>query len=106
MNEIPPPSPPDEPAPKDGPAPSPPASGDGCLFVIGVFGGFFLFLLGGWMVLVASKSQIVGWIYLLGTLVTAVWLATKPGFRGLAIGIFLGLGAFALLIAICSGTHF
>ena len=32
-------------------------------------------------------------------------MATKASTRGLAIGIFLGLGAILLLIAVCSGFH-
>ena len=53
----------------------------------------------------AKGSETIGGAYLIISGFIALWLALKPNFRGLALGIFLGIGAVLLLIAACSGVR-
>lgn len=85
---------------------STPQSGTGGCFSLlgGAIGGFFLFVILGYAVS-GLNDRTFGILYLITSFVAAIWLATKPRFRGFAIGIFLGMGAVLLLISICSGFH-
>ncbi len=86
--------------------PSAPATSDGCALIVGVIAGFILFVVCGAGVLSIGRSGAFGTVYLIISFGGAVTLAFRPGFgRGMAIGIFLGLGAVLMLIAICSGSH-
>jgi hypothetical protein len=75
------------------------------MLVVGAIGGFVLFFIIGASVLKAFNSSTATVWYGLVSFIGACWLATKPGSRGFAIGIFLGLGAVLLLMAICSGMQ-
>jgi hypothetical protein len=78
----------------------------GCNFVAGAIGGFILFYIGGALALSASRgSSTLAVLYLASAFIVAVACMFKPALRGLAAGIFLGLGCVLLLIAICSGFH-
>ncbi len=85
---------------------STPQSGTGGCFALlgGAIGGFFIFVILGYAVLAVTDSAF-GFLYVITSFVAAIWLATKPSYRGFAIGIFLGMGAVLLLISICSGFH-
>jgi hypothetical protein len=95
---------PSDPKPDDLPTPRPPPSRvDAAVeFGFGVIGGLVLFFLGGWLVL-SFRNQSVGGAYLVLAAGVAFAGTIRPGTRGLALGIFLGLGGILLLLAICSG---
>jgi hypothetical protein len=79
----------------------PTSSAQGCAFIAGLFGGFFVFLGAGWFSLVISNGTL-GAPYMIFSSIAAFLLVRKPGgLRGFAIGIFLGLGAILLLMSIC-----
>lgn len=79
----------------------------GVVFIVMVIAGFILFLIGGYMALGLTRgSMAAGYGYLGLALVAAVACCLKEGLRGLGVGILLGLGAFLLLLAICSGMKF
>jgi hypothetical protein len=78
---------------------------DGCLFAATIAGGFAAFFVGGLAALGAGvgRNPSIGFVYMAVVAVGAVALAFKAAWRGFAIGLLLGLGAFLLLIAICGG---
>jgi hypothetical protein len=108
MNESPPPDLPPEPSPPPSSAPHETPPSGLRRFVLGFFGaigGFALFLLGAAFTLSIGKSGGFVVSYLLIAFAGGLSLAMKQSTRGLAVGIFLGLGATLLIIAICSGFH-
>jgi len=85
----------------------PPPEKAGCLsLAAGAFLGFFLFVFCGLGLGQTTKNGGLLVAYLIVAFVGAVWLATKPNWRGMAIGIFLGFGVLLLLIAICGNMRF
>ncbi|HVS51032.1 MAG TPA: hypothetical protein VHD62_01660 [Opitutaceae bacterium] len=108
---IPPPAPPPlsnspgEPPPPTDAGSQPPVSrfDAGCNFVAGTIGGFILFVIAGAGALSLGRNGSFGVAYLVVAFIAAIALATQRSLRGLAVGIFLGLGCVLLLIAICSG---
>ena len=106
MNEpIPPFGNPEKNAPASSTAPQPSENG-GCLSLAGgAIGGFLLFVFLGAFVLSVANRGPLAVVYCVGSFIAAIALATKPGWRGVAIGIFLGLGVGLLIMAICSGFH-
>jgi hypothetical protein len=80
--------------------------GGGCLSIfLGTIAGFVLFVVGGSLALSLDRQGKAGIPYLVLSFCVAVVLTMKATTRGLAIGIFLGLGAVLLVLAICSGFH-
>lgn len=106
---MPPEIPPAEPPPSDihyhaGPPGEPPPSGvqQGCVFVGGVIAGLVLFVfdVGTLGSMWRDNGIVVALVVAAGA---AIACCFKRPLRGIAVGLFLGCGAFLLLIAICSG---
>jgi hypothetical protein len=95
------PKPDTPPSKKDGDGPRGSRTENAVGFVGGMILGCFAFLAMGGVVL-SLLSAAVAIVYLAGTAVLAIWLATRPGWRGFALGILLPLGLMLLTLGYCA----
>ena len=81
------------------PSAPPPARQSGWKFAVGVVGGFVLNFVGLGCCAAVTGQFVV--LYPIAVLVAGILCLRKPDFRGLGIGLLLGLGTGLLLLALC-----